>query len=150
MLQMHMQSDRFYNAGWTEDIRIVLDHLQREYPMAPLFAIGTSIGANVLVLNKDYSFSFFCMLLASFDPVEQLCLALNYVEVCFSSLELLFCITQLDALKATFKQIFHAKIVACLLRFFNSIDMHVREVHKIDNISLNLSHVSGQIPWGRG
>ncbi|CAH2035327.1 unnamed protein product [Thlaspi arvense] len=42
-------SDRFYNAGWTEDIRVVLGHLQQEYPMAPLFAIGTSIGANVLV-----------------------------------------------------------------------------------------------------
>ncbi|XP_048616178.1 embryogenesis-associated protein EMB8 isoform X2 [Brassica napus] len=42
-------SDCFYNAGWTEDVRVVLDHLQHEFPMAPLFAIGTSIGANILV-----------------------------------------------------------------------------------------------------
>lgn len=46
-----MQSDRFYNAGWTEDIRVVIGYLQQKYPMAPLFAIGTSIGANVLVLK---------------------------------------------------------------------------------------------------
>lgn len=44
-----MTSDRFYNAGWTEDIRAVIKHLHQEYPNAPLFAIGTSIGANVLV-----------------------------------------------------------------------------------------------------
>ncbi|CAH8309266.1 unnamed protein product [Eruca vesicaria subsp. sativa] len=42
-------SDCFYNAGWTEDVRVVLAHLQHDYPMAPLFAIGTSIGANILV-----------------------------------------------------------------------------------------------------
>ncbi|CAA0265804.1 unnamed protein product [Arabidopsis thaliana] len=42
-------SDCFYNAGWTDDIRVVLDYLQHKYPRAPLFAIGTSIGANVLV-----------------------------------------------------------------------------------------------------
>ncbi|CAN8290016.1 unnamed protein product [Cochlearia groenlandica] len=42
-------SDCFYNAGWTEDIRVVLGYLQSEYPKAPLFAIGTSIGANILV-----------------------------------------------------------------------------------------------------
>ncbi|MQL87972.1 hypothetical protein Taro_020537 [Colocasia esculenta] len=44
-----VQSDRFYNAGWTEDIRKVINHLHLEYPKAPLFAIGTSIGANMLV-----------------------------------------------------------------------------------------------------
>ncbi|KFK45137.1 hypothetical protein AALP_AA1G348500 [Arabis alpina] len=42
-------SDCFYNAGYTEDIRVVLGYLQQKYPMAPLFAIGTSIGANILV-----------------------------------------------------------------------------------------------------
>ncbi|KAK2966092.1 hypothetical protein RJ640_025588 [Escallonia rubra] len=44
-----MTSDCFYNAGWTEDIRAVIDHLRCHYPEAPLFAVGTSIGANVLV-----------------------------------------------------------------------------------------------------
>ncbi|KAI3807541.1 hypothetical protein L1987_23471 [Smallanthus sonchifolius] len=42
-------SDCFYNAGWTNDIRDVINHLHHEYPNAPLFAVGTSIGANILV-----------------------------------------------------------------------------------------------------
>ncbi|KAF8404207.1 hypothetical protein HHK36_009090 [Tetracentron sinense] len=48
-------SDCFYNAGWTEDIRKVINYLHCEYPEAPLFAVGTSIGANVLVkyLGED-------------------------------------------------------------------------------------------------
>jgi predicted alpha/beta-fold hydrolase len=48
-LSHFLQSDCFYNAGWTEDIRVVVNYLHREYPMAPLFAVGTSIGANILV-----------------------------------------------------------------------------------------------------
>lgn len=42
-------SDRFYNAGWTEDVRVVVRHLHVEYPDVPLFVVGTSIGANILV-----------------------------------------------------------------------------------------------------
>ncbi|XP_076897372.1 uncharacterized protein LOC143550643 [Bidens hawaiensis] len=42
-------SDCFYNAGWTHDIRDVVNHLHHEYPDAPLFIVGTSIGANILV-----------------------------------------------------------------------------------------------------
>uniref|UniRef100_A0A7C9D8Z7 Alcohol O-acetyltransferase n=1 Tax=Opuntia streptacantha TaxID=393608 RepID=A0A7C9D8Z7_OPUST len=42
-------SDCFYNAGWTEDVRAVVRYLHGEYPDAPLFVVGTSIGANVLV-----------------------------------------------------------------------------------------------------
>ncbi|KAH0731854.1 hypothetical protein KY289_003042 [Solanum tuberosum] len=42
-------SDRLYNAGCTEDIRKVIDHLHTRYPQAPLYAVGTSIGSNVLV-----------------------------------------------------------------------------------------------------
>lgn len=44
-----MQSDCFYNAGWTEDTRDVIDYLHREYANATLYAVGTSIGANILV-----------------------------------------------------------------------------------------------------
>ncbi|XP_059648213.1 embryogenesis-associated protein EMB8-like isoform X2 [Cornus florida] len=48
-------SDCFYNAGWTDDIRKVIDNIHCQYPEAPLFAVGTSIGANVLVkyLGED-------------------------------------------------------------------------------------------------
>ncbi|KAL4183462.1 hypothetical protein AMTRI_Chr11g155260 [Amborella trichopoda] len=42
-------SDCFYNAGWTEDLRKVISHVHHEFPKAPLFAVGTSIGANILV-----------------------------------------------------------------------------------------------------
>ncbi|XP_051123773.1 embryogenesis-associated protein EMB8 [Andrographis paniculata] len=42
-------TDCFYNAGWTEDVREVIDYLHQEYFSAPLFVIGTSIGANILV-----------------------------------------------------------------------------------------------------
>ncbi|KAF9603573.1 hypothetical protein IFM89_037072 [Coptis chinensis] len=50
-----LTSDWFYNAGWTEDVRTVVEYLHQEYPNAPLFAVGTSIGANVLVkyLGED-------------------------------------------------------------------------------------------------
>ncbi|KAK6945470.1 Serine aminopeptidase, S33, partial [Dillenia turbinata] len=42
-------SDCFYTGGWTEDIRSVIKYLHGRFPKAPLFAVGTSIGANVLV-----------------------------------------------------------------------------------------------------
>ncbi|KAL0375940.1 UNVERIFIED_CONTAM: hypothetical protein Scaly_0711600 [Sesamum calycinum] len=42
-------SDCFYNAGWTEDVRKVIDHVHSQFPEAPLFLVGTSIGANILV-----------------------------------------------------------------------------------------------------
>ncbi|CAN6459461.1 unnamed protein product [Victoria cruziana] len=42
-------SDCFYNAGWTEDLRAVINYLHQQHPNAPLFAVGTSIGANILV-----------------------------------------------------------------------------------------------------
>ncbi|XP_057424315.1 embryogenesis-associated protein EMB8 [Lotus japonicus] len=48
-------SDCFYNAGWTEDARTVVNYLHKENPRAPLFVVGTSIGANVLIkyLGED-------------------------------------------------------------------------------------------------
>ncbi|XP_073128447.1 embryogenesis-associated protein EMB8-like isoform X2 [Henckelia pumila] len=48
-------SDCFYSAGWTEDVRKIIDHLHCKFPEAPLFVIGTSIGANILVkyLGED-------------------------------------------------------------------------------------------------
>ncbi|PIN20993.1 Alpha/beta hydrolase [Handroanthus impetiginosus] len=48
-------SDRFYTAAWTDDIRSVIEHIHCQYPEAPLFAVGTSVGANILVkyLGED-------------------------------------------------------------------------------------------------
>lgn len=43
------QSDCFYNGGWTEDIRKVVEHIHQRYPEAPLFVVGTSLGANIVV-----------------------------------------------------------------------------------------------------
>ncbi|KAK9069624.1 hypothetical protein SSX86_011528 [Deinandra increscens subsp. villosa] len=50
-----LTSDCFYTAGWTEDLREVVNHLHSTHPEAPLFAIGTSLGANILVkyLGED-------------------------------------------------------------------------------------------------
>ncbi|KAG0540335.1 hypothetical protein BDA96_03G399900 [Sorghum bicolor] len=42
-------SDCFYNHGWTEDVREVIKYLHHRYPKNPLFCIGTSIGANIVV-----------------------------------------------------------------------------------------------------
>nr|XP_027113220.1 phospholipase ABHD3 [Coffea arabica] len=44
-----LTSDCFYNAGWTQDIRKVIEHIHCQHPEAPLFTVGTSIGANILV-----------------------------------------------------------------------------------------------------
>jgi hypothetical protein len=52
-----VQSDRLYNAGWTEDLRTIIHYVHEKYPRAPLFTIGTSIGANILVIaNHPTSF----------------------------------------------------------------------------------------------
>lgn len=50
-----LTSDCVYTAGWTEDLRKVIAHIHSQFPEAPLFAVGTSIGANVLVkyLGED-------------------------------------------------------------------------------------------------
>jgi hypothetical protein len=51
------QSDCFYNGGWTEDIREVVNYLHQKYPEAPLFAVGASLGANILVQIVIFSFT---------------------------------------------------------------------------------------------
>ncbi|XP_014514002.1 embryogenesis-associated protein EMB8 isoform X2 [Vigna radiata var. radiata] len=49
------QSDISYNAGLTEDVRAVVNYLHKKRAKAPLFVVGTSIGANILVkyLGED-------------------------------------------------------------------------------------------------
>ena len=51
------QSDCFYNGGWTEDIREVVNYLHQKYPKAPLFTVGASLGANILVELVIYYFT---------------------------------------------------------------------------------------------
>ncbi|KAK1440371.1 hypothetical protein QVD17_06196 [Tagetes erecta] len=50
-----LTSDCIYTGGWTEDLREVVNHLHCTHPEAPLYAIGTSLGANILVkyLGED-------------------------------------------------------------------------------------------------
>lgn len=54
------QSDCIFNSRWIEDAGKVIDHLHTQYPQAPLFVVGTSVGANALVcyLFIGYSVSF--------------------------------------------------------------------------------------------
>lgn len=42
-------SNQFYNAAWTEDLRSIINHLYQADPKTSLLAVGTSIGANILV-----------------------------------------------------------------------------------------------------
>ncbi|XP_057977035.1 embryogenesis-associated protein EMB8-like isoform X3 [Malania oleifera] len=48
-------SDCFGNAGWTKDLRKIVNSIHCKYPETPLYAVGTSIGANILVkyLGED-------------------------------------------------------------------------------------------------
>ncbi|KAJ9552370.1 hypothetical protein OSB04_016415 [Centaurea solstitialis] len=48
-------SDFFYNGGWTDDIRQVVKHIRHQSPDVPLFIVGTSLGANMMVkyLGED-------------------------------------------------------------------------------------------------
>lgn len=54
IILLSVQSDHFYNAGRTKDIRDVINHLRNEYPEALLFLVGTSIGANIVVQYLIY------------------------------------------------------------------------------------------------
>lgn len=50
-----LTSDFFYNGGWTEDLRRVVKHIRSQSPEVPLFVVGTSLGANMMVkyLGED-------------------------------------------------------------------------------------------------
>jgi predicted alpha/beta-fold hydrolase len=40
---------QFYSASFLGDIREVVDHVGARYPEANLYAVGWSLGANILV-----------------------------------------------------------------------------------------------------
>ncbi|XP_024530780.1 phospholipase ABHD3 [Selaginella moellendorffii] len=44
-----LTSERFYHAGWTSDLRWFIQDLHKQFPKALLLAVGTSLGANILV-----------------------------------------------------------------------------------------------------
>ncbi|THG01598.1 hypothetical protein TEA_010034 [Camellia sinensis var. sinensis] len=89
-------SDCFYNAGWTEDTREVIHYLHHEYAKAPLFAVGTSIGANILSRSiRDFD-NYATCLVGKFETVD------TYYRRCSSSSFVghvsvpLLCISALD------------------------------------------------------
>nr|GEZ83065.1 embryogenesis-associated protein EMB8-like [Tanacetum cinerariifolium] len=50
-----LTSDFFYNGSWTNDMRKVVEHIRSQSPDVPLFMVGTSLGANMMVkyLGED-------------------------------------------------------------------------------------------------
>ncbi|PWA46922.1 AB hydrolase 4 family, Serine aminopeptidase, S33 [Artemisia annua] len=50
-----LTSDFFYTGGWTNDLRKVVEHIRSQSPDVPLFVVGTSLGANMMVkyLGED-------------------------------------------------------------------------------------------------
>merc|ERR1719454_2779237 len=43
-----LTTPQFYSASFTGDVRAVVDELATRWPGAPLFAVGWSLGANIL------------------------------------------------------------------------------------------------------
>ncbi|XP_038877848.1 embryogenesis-associated protein EMB8 isoform X3 [Benincasa hispida] len=65
-----LTSERVYNAAWTEDIRRVVGHIHSQHPEAPLFVVGTSIGANVLSRSvRDFD-NYATRVLGNFETVD--------------------------------------------------------------------------------
>lgn len=70
MFHYLMQSERIYNAGWTMDIRDINNHLREEYPDAPLYLVGLSIGANIVVrLSVFFFVVVICMITIIAGPI---------------------------------------------------------------------------------
>ena len=49
MASSPLRTPQFYSASYTEDLRNVIDRLHDRYPKTQLFAMGWSLGANILV-----------------------------------------------------------------------------------------------------
>nr|GEW62320.1 embryogenesis-associated protein EMB8-like [Tanacetum cinerariifolium] len=47
--EVPLTSDFFYTGGWTNDLRKVVEHIRSQSPDVPLFVVGTSLGANMMV-----------------------------------------------------------------------------------------------------
>lgn len=45
---MPLTSPQLYSALYTDDIRVAVMYIHKQYPRAPLIGIGFSLGANVL------------------------------------------------------------------------------------------------------
>jgi len=44
-----LSSMQFYSASFTDDLRQVVDHVSARYPKSKIYAVGWSLGANILV-----------------------------------------------------------------------------------------------------
>jgi len=44
-----LKSPEMFSGAWTTDIRATANHIKRKFPVAPLMAVGFSLGANILV-----------------------------------------------------------------------------------------------------
>jgi len=67
-----LTSNQFYSAGYTDDLRQALFYISQRYPKAPLFGLGFSLGANVIVRylaeEKEHSrLSAACVLACPWD-----------------------------------------------------------------------------------
>ncbi|KAK0221374.1 Alpha/Beta hydrolase protein [Armillaria fumosa] len=67
-----LTSNQFYSAGYTDDLRQALFYISQQYPKAPLFGLGFSLGANVIVRylaeEKEHSrLSAACVLACPWD-----------------------------------------------------------------------------------
>lgn len=61
-----MQSECFYTAGKSDDLGEVVNYLHRKQPETPLYALGTSLGANILVHLFSGNCHYTCVDVSSF------------------------------------------------------------------------------------
>ncbi|CAN4110716.1 unnamed protein product [Withania somnifera] len=142
-------SDCLYNAGWTEDTREVIDHLRTQYPQAPLFVVGTSIGANVLVkyLGEEGVNTAIVGAVAICSPLDLLAPSILPRLTDWEAISEICCIRDYD------------KHVTCVLANFGTVDTYYRKVScssYIGNVRVPLLCISAlddpvcsreTIPW---
>ncbi|KAF2319945.1 hypothetical protein GH714_020809 [Hevea brasiliensis] len=146
---MSITSDCFYNAGWTEDVVEFIDHIHREYPEAPLYAVGTSIGANILVKYLGEQGLLFLLLV----------LLLSALLGTFWHHSILSRLIEWDSVKLSRSVRDFDKHATRVLAKFETVDTYYRRsscVNLVGNVSLPLLCVSAlddpvctreAIPW---
>lgn len=80
-ITLNIQSDSFYTANRTEDLRSLIDYIHYQYPEAPLFAVGTSVGANILVLLENNVIYFDILHVWLFHIIEVVTVSNGFFQV---------------------------------------------------------------------